>query len=139
MIGPHYFVLTPLLLVLTFFVNSKFARHVSTEHTVLFALKTGTLGGLHTYWTHVWMACKVCGPFSEFLKCMRSETTIFHRFLRVGFITLPCELDPLVGLRLCPVSSHKVPASWICRLALQAGSHCCLLMVGLWVRGSDPF
>ncbi|KAH1098083.1 hypothetical protein J1N35_015004 [Gossypium stocksii] len=78
------------------------------KHAVLSTPRTGALGALYTHWTRVWMACRVRGPFSGFLECMRSETVIFPMFLRVGSITLPCELGLQAGPTTLLVSSHKV-------------------------------
>ncbi|KAH1097274.1 hypothetical protein J1N35_014195 [Gossypium stocksii] len=89
----------------------KFAGHVSMEYVALSVSGTGALGGLCTYWTCVWMACGVRGPFSEFFRCMQSEIALFPRFPRGRSVTLSCELDPRDGLRPCPVSSRKVPTS----------------------------
>ncbi|KAK5802082.1 hypothetical protein PVK06_029664 [Gossypium arboreum] len=60
--------------------------HVPTEYAVFSVFETGALGRLRTYWTRVWMAYGVRGPFSEFFGHMRSETAIFPRFLRVGSV-----------------------------------------------------
>ncbi|KAK5839944.1 hypothetical protein PVK06_008811 [Gossypium arboreum] len=46
----------------------KSTGHVFMKHAVLYVSRTGALGGLRTYWTRVWMAC------------------------RAGLATLPCEL-----------------------------------------------
>ncbi|MBA0614407.1 hypothetical protein Godav_014707 [Gossypium davidsonii] len=70
-----------------------FVRHVLMEHTVFFAFEIGALGGLRTYWTRVWMIVEYMAFLVSFFERMRSEIAIFYRFLRAGFVTLPCELD----------------------------------------------
>ncbi|KAK5812609.1 hypothetical protein PVK06_028045 [Gossypium arboreum] len=109
--------------------------HVSTEYAIFSAFWTGALGKLHTYWTQVWMAYDVRGPFSESFGRMRSETAIFPRFLRAGFATLPCELDPRTNV----TSFRKVLVRWVYSLVLKAGSPYYLLVVGSWIGGSDSF
>ncbi|KAH1123212.1 hypothetical protein J1N35_006372 [Gossypium stocksii] len=105
------------------------------EHAILFDFGIDTLDGLCTYWTCVQMTCRVCASFSEFFGRILSETVVFPKFLQAGSVTLLCELI----LQPCHLGSRKVPASWICSLALQARSPCCLLVVGSWVGGLDPF
>ncbi|KAK5802080.1 hypothetical protein PVK06_029662 [Gossypium arboreum] len=49
-----------------------------------FCFWVGVLGWLRSYWTCVWIAA--------------SEIAVFFKFLRAGFITLPCELNPWADL-----------------------------------------
>ncbi|KAK5802273.1 hypothetical protein PVK06_029858 [Gossypium arboreum] len=74
------------------------AGHVVIGHAVLSILGIDILGGLHTYWTRVWVACGACSPFCELHGCMRAETVAFPRSLRVGSVALRYELSPWLYL-----------------------------------------
>ncbi|MBA0649638.1 hypothetical protein Goklo_017182, partial [Gossypium klotzschianum] len=70
-----------------------FVAKVGIEKLIFFAFEIGALGGLRTYWTRVWMIVEYMAFLVSFFERMRSEIAIFYRFLRAGFVTLPCELD----------------------------------------------
>lgn len=137
-IGSHYFVLALLLSVLTFFVNSKLARHMSTEHVILFVPGIYILSGLRTYRTRVWMVYSARGPFCEPLRRVRTKIATFLGFLRVRSATLPCELCPQIPFvsrvrELCLRACHVVLLWFTLHSIFRWG------LSGSWVENPDLF
>ncbi|MFQ6641961.1 hypothetical protein Gotur_016718 [Gossypium turneri] len=91
-----------------------------TFWAVFYVPGTNILGGLHTCWTRVWVACGARGPFYELHGCMRTETVTFPGFLQAGSVALHYELGPWLFLR-----------------AKSANSPCCSLRGSFRTQSSD--